>query len=213
MIMYRGPELYYNSRMKRWKYVTVDKQPDGGSRLYFRRGHGPRTPLPDDMASQEFKEAYWAAFRGQPIPHVRDMPRTSAQKRKQRTERVLSGCLRSARTRSRNKSLPFDIEIADLLALADAQDFRCAITGIEFFAKAPKSGRVDPYTPSIDRIEPSPGYTKGNIRIVIFAVNAMLLDWGETVFVQVANSYRYWQRRTKRGGQCPAPEQSDAPHL
>lgn len=40
----------------------------GKTYLYFRRGKGPRTPLPSDPTSDEFSEAYAAALAGAPKP-------------------------------------------------------------------------------------------------------------------------------------------------
>lgn len=39
--------------------------------------------------------------------------------------------------------------------------------------------------PSIDRIIPSLGYVPGNIRLVVYAVNAAMNEWGEAVFWQI----------------------------
>jgi hypothetical protein len=36
----------------------------GKVRVYFRRGKGPRSPLPDDIGSEEFNAAYQAALTG-----------------------------------------------------------------------------------------------------------------------------------------------------
>lgn len=100
--------------------------------------------------------------------------------------------------------MPFGLTIDWLLETAKAQEFRCQLTGIEFYAKPPARGKIDPYAPSIDRIVPSLGYVPGNVRIVVRAVNTMLLDWGAEVFEQVANSYRYKQWNEKRKS-IPAP--------
>ncbi|NGO50495.1 hypothetical protein [Allomesorhizobium camelthorni] len=174
-------------------------------RTYFRRGKGPRFRLPDDIASAEFQAAYQAAAEGKPLPHIRFMPVTPVDRRKQGTEAVLRGAFRSARTRGRQKDVAFDLDLDFLLEMAVKQDFRCALTGIEFLTERPGDSRVNPYTPSIDRIRPKLGYTKGNVRLVIYAVNAMLLDWGEELFRQIANSHRYWPG-TKTGRATPAPK-------
>jgi hypothetical protein len=68
----------------------------------------------------------------------------------------------------------------------EAQEFRCVLTGIEFYSEPPHRRKMDPYAPSLDQIEPGEGYIIGNVRIVIFAVNMMLSDWGPKVFEQVA---------------------------
>ena len=42
---------------------------------------------------------------------------------------------------------------------------------------------------ALDRIDPSKGYVYGNVRIVAFAVNAMLGDWGEDVAMSIINQW------------------------
>jgi hypothetical protein len=153
--------------------------------------------------SLEFHVAYQAALLARPLLPARLMPVTPVNDRRQATETILRGALRSARTRAKQKKVAFDIDVDFLLAMAVEQNFRCNLTGIEFLAKRTGSSRIHPYTPSIDRIVPALGYTKGNVRLVIFAVNAMLLDWGEELFVQIANSYRYWAG-TKNARRSPA---------
>lgn len=49
------------------RYVTVTKTKYKKKLLYFRIDKGPRTRLPDDPNSQEFKEAYRACLLGEPI--------------------------------------------------------------------------------------------------------------------------------------------------
>lgn len=46
----------------------------GKTYLYFRRGKGPRTPLPSDPTSQAFADAYSAALAGAPKPAKQVLP-------------------------------------------------------------------------------------------------------------------------------------------
>lgn len=168
-----------------------------GKRVYyFRRERGERVRLPA-LESPVFRAHYDAAMNGRPIPHVRDMPVSPITARKQRVEAALASCLQAARSRSKRKGVPFDLTFDWLLATAKQQDFRCKLTGIEFYATPPHRGKVNPYAPSLDRIEPAKGYVTSNVRIVLRAVNTMLLDWGPEVFKQVADSYRYWEQKAK----------------
>lgn len=50
------------------RYVTVTKTKYKKTLLYFRIDKGPRTRLPDDPNSPEFKEAYRACLLGEPSP-------------------------------------------------------------------------------------------------------------------------------------------------
>lgn len=179
----------------RRRYVQVEKTRHGKSTFYFRRNDGPRVRLPAPE-SPSFMPAYQAALSGKPIPHVRDMPASKIGTRRAKTKKLLAKALRAAQARSRKKGLPCELDLQFLFDLAEAQNYRCALTGIEFFFDHHAKCRVAPYVPSIDRINPKRGYVRDNVRLTVFAVNAMMLDWGEDVFQQVANSYRYW--RTKR---------------
>jgi len=49
----------------------------------------------------------------------------------------------------------------------------CEITGIPFDFEPHKIYSKNPYSPSIDRIDSSKGYTKQNVRIVLWQVNLM----------------------------------------
>ena len=94
----------------------------------------------------------------------------------------------SAKHRAAKRGLPFDLTEEWALEQIERQGFKCAITGIRFLAD-PGLARARPYTPSFDRIDSSKGYTIDNVRIVIFAANLMMLDWGEAVFHRVSASY------------------------
>jgi hypothetical protein len=61
----------------------------------------------------------------------------------------------------------------------------------------PARTKISPYAPSLDRIDCRKGYTKDNVRIVVYALNVMLMDWGEVVFSRVAASYRYAKQQRK----------------
>lgn len=186
------------------KHVEVSITRHGRRVVYFRKGRGPRVRLPDDMESTRFAIAYEAALNGRAMPHLRDIPPTPKMMRRQRTEKTLRGAIRSAKTRAKAKGVPFRLTLDFLLDMAERQDFRCAVTGIEFFAPAECKSRVHPYTPSIDRIKPELGYVPGNVRILAYAVNAMILDWGDDLFEQVTSSYRRWNQN-KKSQPPPAP--------
>jgi hypothetical protein len=95
-----------------------------------------------------------------------------------------------ARRRAEQHGLPIDISTDHIVSLYEQQEGRCALTGIPFdLGPAPTNKRANPYIFSIDRIEPSLGYTKSNVRLVIWAINWALGEWGEDVYRQVARCY------------------------
>jgi hypothetical protein len=184
----------------------------GKTVYYFRIGKRERLRVRGEVGSPEFDASYAKAVAQAPTPDVRNMKTTKPETRKQATEKTLKVALLAAKKRAKDKGLPFDLDLDFLLNTAQAQNFSCLLTGIEFFAKVNHSARVNPTVPSIDRIVPDRGYTKDNVRLVIYAINAMLLDWGEELFIRVANSYRYQKRsksgesKTGRERKTPAPQ-------
>jgi hypothetical protein len=68
-----------------------------------------------------------------------------------------------ARSRARIRGIPFDLEPGDIVV----PDF-CPVLGIPIIRGR---GRTCPNSPSIDRIDPSNGYTKGNVIVVSWKAN------------------------------------------
>ena len=55
----------------------------------------------------------------------------------------------------------------------------CQLTGLPFDLSPPSSTFRNPYSPSIDRIDPTnPSYTPDNTRIVLTWINVALSDYG-----------------------------------
>jgi len=177
------------------KFVNRETTRHGKEVFYFRVHDGQRLRLPP-LDHPNFASEYAKAVKDAPLPHVGQMPRASTIFRKQKCEKAIIQSLKSARGRSLRKSLPFDIDRDWLLDKLIEQDFCCAMTGIQFFSAHISKGKKNPFAPSLDRIDPALGYTRANVRIIVFALNAMMLDWGPKVVDQVVNSARIW--RTKR---------------
>jgi hypothetical protein len=114
--------------------------------------------------------------------------------KKQAIEKVLRRSLNRAKDRAKARGREFDLTRDWLLDEVERLDFKCALTGLKFSACA-SSARTDPYAPSIDRIDSKKGYTKDNVRIIIFALNVMLLDWGQAIFEHVVRNYRANKKR------------------
>jgi hypothetical protein len=57
-----------------------------------------------------------------------------------------------------------------LMNLWKSQNGLCAISAIPL---KPRKGRINPYTPSLDRIDNKAGYAKGNVRWVLLGVNSL----------------------------------------
>jgi hypothetical protein len=75
-----------------------------------------------------------------------------------------------ARGRAKKNNLPFDIEVEDVKIPA-----LCPVFGIPFnLSNTIKNNRSD--SPSIDRIIPIRGYTKGNIEVISYRANMIKRD-------------------------------------
>jgi hypothetical protein len=90
--------------------------------------------------------------------------------------------LSSIKKRAKQKGLEFDLEIEDILGTT------CPVFGIEL-QRGSKQGPSD-YAPSVDRIDNSKGYVKGNVQVLSNLANKMktnatpeqLLQFAEWVF-------------------------------
>ena len=73
----------------------------------------------------------------------------------------------AARRRAKNKNLPFDIEESDIVIPKS-----CPYLGIELVTSTIRGkGRTN--VASLDRVDPSKGYVKGNIEVISHLANTM----------------------------------------
>jgi 16S rRNA C967 or C1407 C5-methylase (RsmB/RsmF family) len=69
----------------------------------------------------------------------------------------------SIKARAKIKNIDFNIEYADIV-IPD----KCPLLGVPF-----EVGKNNPYNPSVDRIDPTKGYVKGNIEVISELANRM----------------------------------------
>jgi hypothetical protein len=101
--------------------------------------------------------------------------------------RWLRALLLRARSNAKRKNLPFDLTPEFLETLW--QNGRCAVTGFQFnLQRFDKALVKHPFAPSIDRKHSAGGYTKENVRLVCVAVNFGMGQWGDEVFIQLAQA-------------------------
>lgn len=86
---------------------------------------------------------------------------------------------------AKQRGLAFDLSEADIDEALESQGYCCAITGAAFSTAKVEGMRIRPWLPSIDRIDSSSGYLRGNIRIVCGFVNIAMKAFGEKLFTSV----------------------------
>lgn len=87
-----------------------------------------------------------------------------------------------ARRRARDKELQFTITENDLHYIYMEQSGFCPVSGIRLNFDTNGKGKAVLDGVSLDRINPSIGYTKKNIRLVCWAVNAMKYSMTDAEF-------------------------------
>jgi hypothetical protein len=97
---------------------------------------------------------------------------SKAARRSSSPKNFISGALNHAARRKQH--LGFDLDLAYLLHTYEQQRGRCAITGVEMTYSA-GNGRVATNI-SIDRIDSSKGYVRGNVQLVCDIANRMKQD-------------------------------------
>lgn len=96
------------------------------------------------------------------------------------------------RRRCAKKGIAFDLDQFEAQIQARIDKGVCELTGLSFDLTAKERA----FSPSLDRIEAGGPYTHDNIRIVIFAVNALLGNWGESIAESVCAAF---STRSQRG--------------
>ena len=89
--------------------------------------------------------------------------------------------LGAAKKRAKRYNREFDLDLEYLKELWDFQNGKCAVTGLDliikcFFKKQHKIAK-SPYQTSLDRIDNSKGYVKGNVRYVCYMFNIARNDF------------------------------------
>jgi hypothetical protein len=168
------------------KHISVETTRHGKKVLYFRRGQGSRVRMPNDINSPDFIQLYEQLLDRQGgIITTRGV----GLMRSNYIKDMLVQKIKAAVVRDRRLGREADIDLSWALNQIAIQNHACALTGIAFQYQGLRNGRLNPYSPSLDRIDNARGYEKANVRIVLSAINLMILDWGDDVFDKVAGAY------------------------
>ena len=103
-------------------------------------------------------------------------------------ERHLDRVAGGAAGRALNKGTPCDPDLAAWAMEANRRQADCClVTGIRFSLERIGNGITPrPFAPSIDQIVAGRGYVRDNIRLICWATNVLLVEWGEDVALKVA---------------------------
>lgn len=104
---------------------------------------------------------------------------------KSETEWKMVNMYRSARKRSKTKGRFFDIELKDVF---DLYVEKCPVFDIELCWKPDGTKRALENSPSLDRIDSSKGYVKGNIWIISWKANRIKNDGSAEDHMAIAQS-------------------------
>lgn len=102
----------------------------------------------------------------------------------------LTNLLCGVRYRSRANNAEFDIDQTYLLQVYEEQGGICALSGKPFDVRSRIAGReyASPWGISIDKIDPSIGYLKGNVRLICTMANVAKGRWSDTELLEFCQS-------------------------
>lgn len=88
---------------------------------------------------------------------------------------------KAAKDRANKYGLPFNITVEDVVI----PEF-CPVLGIKLQDGIGKGKGANPESPSLDRVVPSLGYVRGNVRVISFKANSMKRDASEEELLMFA---------------------------
>ena len=92
--------------------------------------------------------------------------------------------LRRARTGAKSRGKKFGLNERVIKEIVRRAGGRCEVSGIPF--SAVEVAGVRPFAPSLDRVDSTKGYLPENCRLVCYAVNVALHQWGDEVLLRIA---------------------------
>lgn len=118
------------------------------------------------------------------------------QKKSRESESVfISQTLYSLKTRANKKGLEVDVTQEYLKSLLDASEYSCSVSGLKMNLESHPRKKANPFKASLDRIDSTKGYIKGNVQWVCWSVNQMKSDktedefkfWVETLYKAISS--------------------------
>lgn len=97
--------------------------------------------------------------------------------------------LSAARVRARKKSVTYSVSVEEHKRLQSIIDNGfCELTDLPFNMEN-KNRLFSWDSPSLDRIQPAEGYVDGNLRVILYGMNAAIGHWGEDVLERMVTAW------------------------
>lgn len=97
--------------------------------------------------------------------------------------------VRNARSRAEKKGIPFDLTKDDVMQMFEKQKGLCFYSGLELnVVKADASRMHDPLKMSLDCVDPTLGYVKGNVVWCAYCVNAFKLKMSKESMIDICRA-------------------------
>ena len=93
---------------------------------------------------------------------------------------------------AKKKGIVYDIDAKHLYEIWQKQKGLCYYTTIPMKSELRQQGFQAWDAPSVDRLEPSTGYVRGNVVWCIFAVNSFKQSLNEAKFREMVNYIKWW---------------------
>lgn len=166
--------------------LIVEKRRDGSIfyRVRHHRDKRIRVSLSVGPDHYDFKRQYWDARFG--VSSSGDSISRISETGNLRRHVALM--IQKAKQRSKVRGFEVEATVDYILGLLEAQQCKCAITGIDLDLRADEVMSRRAFAPSIDRINPKLGYTNDNIRITSIIANTAMSDWNYQDFEKMCLS-------------------------
>lgn len=151
-----GESFYQDKggRLKRSKCKDCFKE--------YRRNHQRSDPQVEKRRSRYLEKRKDTSFVDQ------------SKNRSEKFYYSLEGRAKTLLSSARRRSSLGEFDLDEEWFIEKLKNGVCEITGIPFDFSKPTGTSKNPYSPSIDRIDPSKGYCKRNCRVVLWQVNLAL---------------------------------------
>ena len=152
---------------------------------YCRNGHRVRlsTQTKDILEARKIRDQMLALEAGANDPAWKEVVDADMRDPKSWIRVMISN------VRTRSKKFGPRAQREHIYRIALRSNGRCELTGMKFRFENETESRAAPFKPSIDRIDSSQPYSYENCRLITFAANAALRDWGDLVFHEMCVAY------------------------